>query len=475
MPDDTAIPLVIAGRYRLDRAIGRGGMGVVWLGYDEVLGRAVAVKRIGTERAQREAQLAARLQHPHVVAVYDLVDDPAEGPFMVMEYVEGTTLAGLVRERGALPADEAAALLVQIADGLAAATLAGVTHRDVKPSNVLVQADGTAKLSDFGIARAAADETHTQTGMLMGSPAYVAPEVASGGRADHAADVWSFGATAFFLVAGVPPFDTDSPLSTLYRIVHEEPPVPPVTGPLATLIANTMTKDPASRWTIGEVHGFLRDGLQPAAPAPGVPVVPVPAATAPPPAAASIVPVAAPAPRRLAPSPTMAVPVSRRRLSPLLIAGIVAAVVLVTALALALHAASSGSGSKAPAATGSHSSSSSPSASAAAKPTAAGMEAFIRSYVAAVSDNPDAAWTMLTPKFQAESGGLAHYKSFWTSATNGRVLDISADPQDLTVSYHVHFDNFDNGPGPTVLELVYQGGRYLIDGETTKGFTPSSG
>jgi hypothetical protein len=101
------------------------------------------------------------------------------------------------------------------------------------------------------------------------------------------------------------------------------------------------------------------------------------------------------------------------------------------------------------------------------------MESFIRSYVSTVSDDPDRAWTMLTPKFQRASGGLAHYRDFWSAATNGRVLDITADPANLSVSYHVHFDDFDNGPGPTVLSLVYRDGHYLIDAEHTKGFVPA--
>jgi len=111
--------------------------------------------------------------------------------------------------------------------------------------------------------------------------------------------------------------------------------------------------------------------------------------------------------------------------------------------------------------------------SKAAAPTAAGMEAFIASYVDAVSTNPAAAWTMLTPKFQRESGGFAKYEAFWSPARNGRIRSISANPSDLVVSYFVHFAHFDNGPGPTVLQLVYRDGRYLIDGETSRGFVPA--
>ena len=162
----------IAGRYTLEREVGRGGMGAVWLGTDRVLGRQVALKRLGRrpgagttdfERAEREARLAARLNHPHVVAVFDLVEE-GEEHWLVMEYVEGRTLSELVREDGALTPDEAAPLLRQAADALAAAHESGIVHRDVKPSNILVTAEGQVKLSDFGIARAEADASLTQTG-----------------------------------------------------------------------------------------------------------------------------------------------------------------------------------------------------------------------------------------------------------------------------------------------------------------------
>jgi serine/threonine protein kinase len=169
--------MLIAGRYTLGREIGRGGMGAVWLGHDEVLGREVALKRIGMlpgtdspdfERAGREARLAARLNHPHVVAVFDFVEED-DAHWLVMEYVDGVTLAQLVKRDGALTPDQAAPLIRQAADALAAAHGAGIVHRDVKPSNILVTPDGEVKLSDFGIARAEADASLTQTGLVTGS------------------------------------------------------------------------------------------------------------------------------------------------------------------------------------------------------------------------------------------------------------------------------------------------------------------
>jgi len=430
---------LIAGRYRLEREVGRGGMGVVWLGRDEVLGRQVAMKRLAGDASGREAQIAARLHHPNVVAVFDLADDPAEGRWLVMEYVEGTTLAGLVRQRGPLAPDAVAELIGQVTAALIAAKAAGITHRDVKPSNVLVTADGVAKLSDFGIARATTDATMTQTGLLVGSPAYVAPEVASGQRADHASDVWSLGATAYFLLTGVAPYDSgesSTALSTLYRIVHEAPPTTPAAGRLTPLLSHTLTKEPARRWTLDQVRAFLRDGSTPAG-----------------------------STQEFAPVGTA------RGGRPFLILA-AAAVVVLAAIGGYLASNRSGSGSTPPATTH-HSATkvSKPQTGGAA--TTSGMEAFIASYVDTVSTDPAAAWRMLTPKFQRESGGFDHYVAHWEAAKNGRIRGITADPGSLVVSYFVHFAHYRNGPGPTVLQLVYANGRYLIDGETTKGFHPA--
>ena len=189
-------------------------MGAVWLAVDEVLDRQVALKRLGMmpgvdgddlARAEREAQLAARLDHPHVVAVFNLVVDvDTDARWLVMEYVPGTTLAQLVREEGRLAPDDAAPLLWQAADALVAAHAAGIVHRDVKPSNILVDRRRRVKLTDFGIARVAADPSLTQTGLLTGSPAYLAPEVAAGQRGDEAVDVWALGATIYHVLAGRP-------------------------------------------------------------------------------------------------------------------------------------------------------------------------------------------------------------------------------------------------------------------------------
>ena len=257
---------MIAGRYTLEREIGRGGSGTVHLAHDEVLGRTVAIKRIGVmpgtdaadmQRAEREARLAASLNHPHVVAVFDLVEED-DCHWLVMEYVEGQTLSQLVRTEGPLETTAAAALLAQTADALTDAHAGGIVHRDVKPSNILVS-DGVAKLSDFGIARSANDASLTQTGLVTGSPAYLAPEVASGSSATPASDVWSLGATLFHAVSGRPPYDVGGNLiGALYKIVHEEPPSLPDGHPMAGLLGVMLVRDPQQRWPMRRV----RDELQ---------------------------------------------------------------------------------------------------------------------------------------------------------------------------------------------------------------------
>ena len=265
---------MIAGRYSLDREIGRGGSGVVWLGRDEVLGRQVALKRIGLlpgadstdlARAEREARLSARLNHAHVVGVFDVVTDPeSDARWLVMEYVDGLNLGQLVQMQGRLSPDEAGPLLWQATDALVAAEASGIVHRDVKPSNILVDRNGRVKLTDFGIARISTDPALTQTGMVTGSPAYLAPEVATGGRGDEAADVWSLGATAFHVLAGRPPYEVgDHVLGALYRIVNEEPPRLDDAGWMAPMLEGTMVRDPARRWTMEQVRDFLGDPSHP--------------------------------------------------------------------------------------------------------------------------------------------------------------------------------------------------------------------
>ena len=212
-------PAVSGGRYRLGQPLGHGGMAAVYLARDEELDRAVAVKLLAEnlagdvalrKRFLREARLAARLSHPNVVSVYDAGETEDGRPYIVMEHVEGVTLADLLRERGRLPAAEAVALAVQACRGLAHAHAAGLVHRDVKPQNLLLRPDGTLKVADFGIARAAETTALTQTGTVLGTAAYLSPEQATGEVVTSAADVYALGAVLYELLTGRLPYEFDS-------------------------------------------------------------------------------------------------------------------------------------------------------------------------------------------------------------------------------------------------------------------------
>jgi eukaryotic-like serine/threonine-protein kinase len=196
---------LIGGRYRIVRTVGRGGMGTVWLCQDEVLNREVAIKQIGAlpgddadvfERARREARHAASLNHPNAVGIHDVIEHDGS-PWLVMEYVPARTLSDLIAEKGRLSPREVAQVAALVASALAAAHARGIVHRDVKPSNVLVGDGGVVKITDFGIARGELDPQLTRTGLVSGTPAYFAPEVARGAPPTPAADVWALGALIY--------------------------------------------------------------------------------------------------------------------------------------------------------------------------------------------------------------------------------------------------------------------------------------
>jgi hypothetical protein len=243
-------------------------MGVVWRARDVVLGREVAVKEVvfppamaaeaerHPARVLREARAAARLNHPGVVTLYDVVNDQG-GTFIVMELVEAPTLAELVRTGGPLPPERVAELGVQLAGALEAAHGAGIVHRDVKPANVMVPERGVAKLADFGVASLQGDPQLTATGLVLGSPAYMAPEQARGEGSGPAADLWGLGATLFYAVEGEPPFDRGSSIATLAAVVNDPPREPRRAGALAPLVSALLAKDPNARPSGPELRAEL--------------------------------------------------------------------------------------------------------------------------------------------------------------------------------------------------------------------------
>jgi serine/threonine protein kinase len=251
---------VIAGRYELLEVIGHGAMGTVWRARDLLLAREVAVKEVhhpglwsaqdravARERSLREARVAARLTHPGVVTVHDVIE--AEGsPWIVMELVRARSLARALAEDGPMSPARAAEMGRVLLEALGSAHAAGIVHRDVKPGNVLMTAEGQTVLTDFGIATVAGDPGLTQAGMVMGTPGFCAPERIRGAPASPASDLWSLGATLYAAVEGHGPFDgQDSAMAVLANIVHGDPPPAASAGPLSTVITALMNRDPAAR------------------------------------------------------------------------------------------------------------------------------------------------------------------------------------------------------------------------------------
>ena len=268
------------GRYQILSELGQGAMGIVYLAQDPTLKRKVAIKcmkdkggqRTAMERFQREAETSSRLNHPNVITVYDVGEDPEYGPFMAMEFVDGTSLATLIT-RNALTREAGFQVLTQVMYGLMAAHSAEIVHRDVKPENLLVGSDGRVKLMDFGIAKGEGNRL-TTTGMVVGTPSYTAPELLLGKDAGFETDLYAFVVTAFELMTGGElPYSGDSLGVTLYRIVHEPPTMPADLEPeLAAVFNMGLHKDPAHRYpNLGEFMTALAKALE--LPAPVMPAL----------------------------------------------------------------------------------------------------------------------------------------------------------------------------------------------------------
>ena len=267
---ETGEDRVVAGRYALQRLLGTGGMGRVWLATDGVLGRDVAVKEVTfpavmtdaergrlRERTLREARAAARLEHPRVTTVHDVVEEDGK-PWIVMEHVPSRSLSEVLRDRGPLPARQVARIGLDVLDALGAAHAAGIVHRDVKPANVLVGEHGRAWLTDFGIATSTGDVSLTGQGVLLGSPSYIAPERVRGEEPAAASDLWALGATLFTALEGHPPFDLGEPLATLLAVASDPVPAAASAGPLQAVVEGLLVNDPGARTTAEQARAVLQ-------------------------------------------------------------------------------------------------------------------------------------------------------------------------------------------------------------------------
>ncbi len=266
----TATHSSLAGRYRILQSIGQGGMGRVWLALDEALHRHVALKEVVPPegltandleemlpRTLREARTAARLSHPNVVRVYDVII--ANGtPWIVMEYLPSRSLYQIVAADGPMSPTRAAEVGLGVLAALRAAHAVGIVHRDVKPGNVLVTDDGRVVLTDFGLARTLGHPTVTRSGVILGSPAFMAPERAAHDATGPESDLWSLGATLYHAVEGRSPYERGSTMATLAALATEDPPRSRRSGGLWPVLEGLLRRDPAARWDAGRAEKALR-------------------------------------------------------------------------------------------------------------------------------------------------------------------------------------------------------------------------
>lgn len=522
----SAEPHLVADRYRLDERIGSGGMGVVWRAHDVVLNRTVAVKQLllgpglsssdadeSRARAMREGRIAARLQHPHAINVFDVALGPdLEGgqdsqPWLVMEYLPSRSLADVLAEKGSMPPEEVARIGRQLADALAAAHRAGIVHRDVKPGNVLIGDNGTVKITDFGISRASWDPTVTRTGVLTGTPAYFAPEVARGEAPDPASDVFSLGSTLYTAFEGVPPFGQDDNTLALLRSVAEGQVRPPKNaGSLSALLMQLMRHDPAQRpvmvvvrdmlgaiATEGEEEhatvamGATDDGAasrvtRSAAPAPVARPAPRPRAR---PAAAVGTREAAPPARPRAGQPPWW---QRGRV---LAGAMVLLLIAVGAVVLAITLGPDDSSTAAPASTSATVSVTTTTTTPAptpepttttpeptttppappAEPGPADYVQAVQNYYGLLPDQLDEAYAYLGPGVQDQSGGRGGFENFWSRYSEVEAENVAADGTTVTLTIVYTNPDGTSFSEPYVLEMgtAEEDGRILILSSTYGG------
>jgi hypothetical protein len=528
----TGVGDLIAARYRVVSRVGGGSMGVVWQARDDVLRRDVAVKELllqpgisdqqadeARRRAMREGRITARLHDPHAITVYDVAEHNGR-PCLIMEFLPSTSLADVLAERTVLPVIDVARVGRQVAGALASAHDAGIVHRDVKPGNVLMTDDGTAKLTDFGISRAVGDGTITATGVLAGTPAYLPPEVVEGQDADFRSDVFSLGATLYAAVEGAPPFGlTDNPIAMLHQIATKDIVPPTKSGELTGTLIWMLRKDPAQRPTMRQAQEALAaiaEGRTPAGVPPVVPVVvPTEAPTA---VATEVLPVAPPTepvkPAVAAAKPAAPVPPAGGRRGKVLVAALAVAVLVIAGVVVALlhrdtpnrtaaigtttppHTTTAHRVVPPPATTtsvpttedsaGSHGSqgspgatrtSSAPTTSSQLVSTAGGPLAAIVNYYKLVPNDLNDAWTRMTPAYQQNhAGGRSGYQSFWAPINRVRLADVSAQGHNGvigTISYY--YDDGHVDVERTSFGLVLESGIWKIASSSVLSHHTSAG
>ncbi|MGH3873908.1 MAG: serine/threonine-protein kinase [Pseudonocardiaceae bacterium] len=432
---------LVAGRYRLDRRIGSGAMGVVWQAHDLRLARPVALKELlmqpgltaaeaetARARAMREGRIAARLQHPHAICVYDVALDAGSTgdqavPWLVMEYLPARSLATVLAEQATLSPHQAAGVGWQVATALAAAHGAGIVHRDVKPGNILLGNDGTVKITDFGISRATWDTTVTCTGVLAGTPAYFAPEVARGELPGPAGDVFSLGSTLYAAVEGQPPFGLDDNTLALLRAVADgRVRLPQRAGPLTPVLMQLLASDPLQRLPMRDAVDALRAVAEAAAPGPATagPATAGPI-TAGPVTAGPFAPslMAPPHPRTAATlhqgasrrpdAADRAGPMQDRTRRPAVLLAAGGLVLLVMVLTLVTV----GGGQNQPEVATSAPTPGANTSAPVAAPPAGQLEQTVRTYYGLLPEDTAAGWQFLGPAERAKADGLAGYTQFW--------------------------------------------------------------
>ena len=489
---------LIAGRYRLRNLVGTGGMGSVWEAYDERLRRPVAVKQLhqplglapaeldlANQRAMREARITARLHHRHAVTVFDVVEHEGR-PCLIMQFLPSIPLSAVLRDTGPLQPHEAARVGAQVSSALAAAHAGGIVHRDVKPGNILIAEDGNALISDFGIAHLLDDATLTATGMVHGTPAFLAPEVARGAESSFASDVFCLGSTLYAAVEGTPPFGLDTnTMALLHRVASGVFPPPQRTGSLTRILLDMLAVDPGQRPTMAEVATTLADlaavtvrvmpppsaATEPAPPPPEMtkPTRVDPESPPPPPDPST--------PARVQPEPSPSTAVETRRRNPAqVVAGILVAVALVAAgiwwlsqlpgsvvadqppaTTTSAPPASSVSATPMPSESGSTEPTPTPTGATPSRspkertisprptkttetaPSARQLAEAITSYYALLPQGTDQAWRRLTPSYRrSPAGGRQGFQRFWDAIERVSVRDATGsrpDEAEATITY----------------------------------------